>query len=211
MPVKCDIPLFKRFAPKRFVPFNANQLARLSKMNSTRQFKLLGVLSDNLNDESAQALRMLARLGTDRLKNVTRIGVPLAEKEAAAIANAEQIAAELGDTTIEGYSRVADQISQSYRKGAVMSEGERAIVYPIFAKQMDELPMLIQQLDEALANGNDNMVAYLGAELTKTMSTAAAIAGDKNAVSVAFRSFENLNKVLKDGGKLSSFLANGPC
>lgn len=211
MAVKCDIPLFKRLAPKRFVPFTPNQLARLSKMDPNRQFKLLGVLSQNLDDESSQALKMLVGIGKERLKNATRVGVTLTEKEAQAAASADQIAAEVGADKMESYSRVADKVAASYRKGAVMTEGERAIVYPVFAKQMDELPMLIEQLDAALMNGNDNMVAYLGSELAKTMASAAAIAGDKNAVSTALKSFENLNKVLRDGGKLSSFLANGPC
>jgi hypothetical protein len=106
---------------------------------------------------------------------------------------------------------VADDIAKQYRKGDVLTDAERQIVYPIFAKQMQDLPILMQQLDEALLAGDDNMVAFLGSQLTKTMSSAAAIAGDKNAVSVALKSFENLNQMFKNGGKISSFIANGPC
>jgi hypothetical protein len=207
----CNTLIFRKFAPKNIRPFTPNQLARISAMDPNRKFKLLGVLSQNLNDESAKALAQLAQVGATRLKNATRIGVPLEEKEAAALADAQKIAAEVGATDMEGYARVADKIAAQYRKGDIMSEGERAILYPIFAKQMQDLPVLTRQLEEALANNDDNMVAFLGAQLTKTMASAAAVAGDKNAVSVAFKSFENLNKAFKNGGTINSFLANGPC
>jgi uncharacterized protein YpuA (DUF1002 family) len=137
--------------------------------------------------------------------------VSLEDKEAAAVAEAKRLLSEVGAEDYEAYSRVADDIAKQYRKGDVLTDAERQIVYPIFAKQMQDLPILMQQLDEALLAGDDNMVAFLGSQLTKTMSSAAAIAGDKNAVSVALKSFENLNQMFKNGGKISSFIANGPC
>ena len=207
----CNVGLFKKFAPKSVRPFTANQLARISTMDPNKKFKLLGVLSQNLDDESSKALKMLAQVGKRRLESVTRIGVPVAEKEAAAVAEAQRIMQEVGAEDFDAYSRVANQIASQYRKGDMLTDGERQILYPIFAKQMQDLPILMQQLDEALLAGDDNMVAFLGAQLTKTMSSAAAIAGDKNAVSVAFKSFENLNQMFRNGGKVSSFIANGPC
>lgn len=207
----CNIGLFKKFAPKSVRPFTANQLARISQMDPNKKFKLLGVLSQNLDDESSKALKMLAQVGKQRLQSVTRIGVSLEDKEAAAVAEAKRLLSEVGADDYEAYSRVADDIAKQYRKGDVLTDAERQIVYPIFAKQMQDLPILMQQLDEALLAGDDNMVAFLGSQLTKTMSSAAAIAGDKNAVSVALKSFENLNQMFKNGGKISSFIANGPC
>jgi|Wag4MinimDraft_6_1082665.scaffolds.fasta_scaffold00071_22 hypothetical protein len=207
----CNIGLFKKFAPKSVRPFTANQLARISQMDPNKKFKLLGVLSQNLDDESSKALKMLAQVGKQRLQSVTRIGVSLEDKEAAAVAEAKRLLSEVGAEDYEAYSRVADDIAKQYRKGDVLTDAERQIVYPIFAKQMQDLPILMQQLDEALLAGDDNMVAFLGSQLTKTMSSAAAIAGDKNAVSVALKSFENLNQMFKNGGKISSFIANGPC
>lgn len=207
----CNIGLFKKFAPKSVRPFTANQLARISQMDPNKKFKLLGVLSQNLDDESSKALKMLAQVGKQRLQSVTRIGVSIADKEAAAVAEAKRLLSEVGAEDYEAYSRVADDIAKQYRKGDVLTDAERQIVYPIFAKQMQDLPILMQQLDEALLAGDDNMVAFLGSQLTKTMSSAAAIAGDKNAVSVALKSFENLNQMFKNGGKISSFIANGPC
>lgn len=208
----CNTLLFKKFSPKTVRPFTANQLARISSMDPNRKFKLLGVLAQNLDDDASKALKQLAQVGARRLRNATNIGVSLAEKEAAAVAEAKRIAEEVGGADMEAYSNVADKIAEQYRKGTILSPGERQLLYPVFAKQMQDLPILVQQLDEALAAGDDNMTAFLGAQLTKTMSSAAAVAGDKNAVSVAFKSFENLNKMFQGkGGQVTSFLANGPC
>lgn len=208
----CNYQYYKYFLPDRKVtPLTARQLELIGQMDPNRKFKYLGALSKNLDDESLNIFKQLEQVAPKRFKQMTNIGVPLNVKERAAVESAQALTARIDPQTKDMYGRVADKIATDYRKGDVMSAAERQILYPAFAKQMQELPLLVNQLETALAKNDEQLTAYLAAQLTKTITSATAIAGDKNAVSVALKSFENLNRVINKGGNLSSILANGVC
>lgn len=208
----CNYQYYKYFMPDRKVTqLTDNQISMIGKMDPDRKFKYLGALSKSLDDESMTIFKQLEQIAPQRFKQMTRIGVPLADKERSAVEAAQKLAAEIDPEARDMYGRVAEKIAKQYRKGDVMSEAERQILYPTFAKQMQELPTLVMQLEQALAANDEQLAAFLTAQLTKTITSATAIAGDKNAVSVAMKSFENLNKVLNKGGQLPSILANGVC
>jgi hypothetical protein len=208
----CNYQYYKYFMPDRKVTqLTDRQISMIGQMDPARKFKYLGALSKSLDDDSMAVFRQLEQIAPQRFKQMTRIGVPLNDKEKEAVEAAQRMAQELAPGARDQYDRVADKIAQQYRKKDILSDAERQILYPVFAKQMQELPTLVMQLDSALAAGDEQLAAYLTAQLTKTITAATAIAGDKNAVSVAMKSFENLNKVLNKGGQLPSILANGVC
>lgn len=208
----CNLEYYKYFLPDRKVtPLTERQLSMIGKMDPERKFKYLGALSRNLDDDSLSIFRQLEQIAPRRFSQMTNLGVSLSQKEQDAIVAAERLAQEIAPDSARMYESAADEIAKQYRKGETLTGAERAILYPTFAKQMQELPLLVNQLDHALNSNDTQLTAYLAAQLTKTVTSATAIAGDKNAVSVALKSFENLNKVLKNGGNLSSILANGVC
>jgi len=208
----CNREYYKYFLPTRKVtPLTERQLSLIGKMDPDRKFKYLGALSNSLDDESLSIFRQLEQIAPKRFSQMTNLGVSLAQKEQDAIVAAERLAQEINPESANMYGDVADKIAKEYRKNQVLSGAERAILYPTFAKQMEELPLLVRQLDQALTENDEQLTAFLAAKLTKTITAATAIAGDKNAVSVALKSFENLNKVLKNGGSVPSILSNGVC
>ena len=71
----------------------------------------------------------------------------------------------------------------------------------------------MSQLDEAIAADSGPQIAMFAAQLTKFITASTAISGDKNAVSIAFKSYERLNNLIKSGKaeQVNQLFIDGTC
>jgi hypothetical protein len=71
----------------------------------------------------------------------------------------------------------------------------------------------MNQLDAAIESNSGELMALAAADLTKFISASTAISGDKNAVQIAFKSFERLNKIITSGkgGQINQLFIDGTC
>lgn len=209
---KCFAPYYKHLLPKKEVtPLTPRQLRMINKVDPTRKAKLIGALSKYIDDGSMAALNIADQISPQRLKQLTRLGQAATEQEAQALRQIEEIRDKIDPARKQDFDFVADEIVKRYRKGDVFSEGERELVYSVFARQQQELPVLMEQLEEALALNDDDLISMFGAKYLQFVNTAAAIAGDKNAVSMIQRSYKRLNKQLMSRGTIERLFDNEAC
>lgn len=210
MSKRCYLDKFARFLPESISPnLTADQIKSLSTLDSKDAAKLLGRMSE-IPDKRMTDL-MSKMLSPEQVGKVSRIGQPITENEKAAQAEAKRIAEELSPDQLENGRRAAQIIAAKYSKGDLLSEGQRELVATHFAGRMDETIGIIEQLDNALDNGNDATVAYLWNKLTPTITLGSALMGDKNALSRALRDQKRINKIIAEGGDIMRLFENGAC
>jgi len=210
---KCYAPYYKHLLPKkRISPLTPRQLKMISEIKDpTRKAKALGVLSKYLDDTSLVALNIADQISPQRLKQLTRLGQPMSEQERQAQGQIQEIMQSIDPAMKEDFDFVSEQIAKQYRKGDVLTEGEREILYGVFAKQQQELPVVMAQLEEALALNDDELITLFGGKYLQFVQAAAAVAGDKNAVSMVQRSYKRLNKQLKDNSAITRLFDDEAC
>jgi uncharacterized membrane protein len=146
----------------------------------------------------------------------TRIGTPVADIDQQIQADVDKLKQDLSrysPETLATNEQIADRIAKNYRKTEILPGAERNFLYTAYSKQLEELPLVMQQLDSALNAGDGNQTALFAAQLTKFITASTAIAGDKNAVSIAFKSFERLNKLIQSGKaeEVNKLFIDGTC
>jgi hypothetical protein len=197
MSKRCYLDKFSRFLPEDISPnLTADQIKALSALDSKDAAKLLGRMSEIPDKRVADLMSKM--LSPEQVGKVSRIGQPITENEKAAQAEANG-------------RRAAQIIAAKYSKGDLLSEGQRELVATHFAGRMDETIGIIDQLDNALDNGNDATVAYLWNKLTPTITLGSALMGDKNALSRALRDQKRINKIIAEGGDIMRLFENGAC
>lgn len=210
MSKRCYLDKFARFLPESISPnLTADQIKSLSTLDSKDAAKLLGRMSEIPDKRVADLMSKM--LSPEQVSKVSRIGQPITENEKAAQAEAKRIAEELSPDQLENGRRAAHIIAAKYSKGDLLSEGQRELVATHFAGRMDETIGIIEQLDNALDNGNDATVAYLWNKLTPTITLGSALMGDKNALSRALRDQKRINKIIAEGGDIMRLFENGAC
>ena len=216
----CKLPEHKYFVPnKGLAPLTYKQTKNISEFiaqNPERGTKFVGALAKSLDDQSLSLLKAAEAYAPSRMGSKTRLGTPVTAIDKQNAAEAQKIIqanSNIGEESLDTTFKVADRIAKNYRKGNVLQGGERDIVYNVFAQQIDRLPTVVDQLDAALDANSGPMVALAAADLTKFISAATTISGDKNAVSIAFKSFERLNKILTSGkgGEINKLFIDGTC
>jgi hypothetical protein len=211
MAAKCKLPFYKNFLPeKRVAPLTERQIDLLSKMSPERQFKYLGATSKYLNDDVIQIVNKYGQV-SDRLSSKTRLGQSMSETEKELSQAADRLRNQVGADSLQGAAQFAESLAASYKKGDILEAGQRELLYPVVAKQLDNLQPIFAALDSATAKGDKQTSAYLAMELQKTVMGLGAVIGDKNAVSVAMSSFKRLNKLFETGGKMDRIFMNGDC
>lgn len=218
----CKRQEHKYFIPDtKVAPLTYRQIKAISaigKENPSRELKLVGRLSTILNDNDTamNVLKASETVAAKRMSAKTRIGTPVEAIDRQTeldVKTLMEVNKAQNPESLQSKMEVADKIARAYRKGEVMSGPQRDLVYNAFAKQLDDLPTVIEQLEASLESGSGALQALHASQLTKFLSSAAAVAGDKNAVSVAFKSFERLNTLLKNGkgGTLDRLFIDGAC
>lgn len=211
MAAKCKLPFYKNFLPeKRVAPLTERQISMLSKMNPDRKFKYLGAVSKHLNDETIQIINKYGQV-SDRLSSKTRKGQAFSETEKELSDAADKLRTQVGADSIQGAEQFVESLAASYKKGDILEAGQRELLYPVAAKQLDNLQSVFTAMDAATAKGDKQTAAFLAMELQRTVMSLGALIGDKNAVSVAMSSFKRLNKLFETGGKLDRLFINGDC
>lgn len=211
MAAKCKLPFYKNFLPeKRVAPLTERQINLLSKMSPERQFKYLGATAKYLNDDVVQIINRYGQV-SDRLSSKTRLGQPMSDTEKELSQAADRLRTQVGADSLQGAEQFAESLAASYKKGDVLEAGQRELLYPVVARQLDNLQPIFAALDSATAKGDKQTAAYLAMELQKTVMGLGAVIGDKNAVSVAMSSFKRLNKLFETGGKMDRIFMNGDC
>jgi len=210
---KCYAPYYKHLLPKkRISPLTPRQLKMISEIKDpTRKAKTLGVLAKYLDDTSLAALNIADQISPQRLKQLTRLGQPMSEQERQAQGQIQEIMQSLDPSAKQDFDWVSDQIAKQYRKGDVLTEGEREVLYAVFAKQQQELPVVMAQLEEAVALNDDELISLFGGKYLQFVQAAAAVAGDKNAVSMVQRSYKRLNKQIRDNTAITRLFDDEAC
>jgi hypothetical protein len=220
MMAACKLPDHKYFIPNKGVaPLTYKQTKNIGefiKKNPERGAKFVGALAKSLDDKALTLLKAGETYAPSRMQSKTRIGTPLSkidEENAKAAEELIQANSNLGEDTLDNTFKVADRIARNYRKGDILQGGERQIVYNVYAQQLDRLPLVMNQLDAAIESNSGELMALAAADLTKFISASTAISGDKNAVQIAFKSFERLNKILTSGkgGQINQLFIDGTC
>jgi len=209
---KCYAKHYERFLPKDFTAnFTAEQIRKISDMPSTTVSKMIGALAKAGDKNAIDVLSTIVSASPEKLQQLTRKGSTLSKLEREAVEEAEKIKRELSPEQLDDGTRAANIIASTYSKGRVLTEGEREILYPHFSKLSLELPSVMEQLEFAISEGNDQLASYLGNKLMRFYSVASAIAGDKNAVSISLNSMKRLNQEIGGAGQITRLFDNGAC
>lgn len=216
----CKTKEHEYFVPdRRVAPLTDRQIkaiAAMSKQNPERGAKFVGALARSLDDETLRVLKAAEKEAPARMASRTRIGTPVEDIDRQIQADVNKLRQDLSrysPETLATNEQIADRIAKNYRKTEVLPGAERNLLYTAYSKQLEELPLVMQQLDSALNAGDGNQTALFAAQLTKFITASTAIAGDKNAVSIAFKSFERLNKLIQSGKaeQVNNLFIDGTC
>lgn len=207
---RCYLDKFARFLPEDIAPnLTGEQIRKIAELSPEKSAKLLGKMSEVVDKRVLNTMKGM--LSDQNLRKVSRIGEPLSENERGAIEEAERIRRELSPDQLENGQRAAQLIASQYSKGQIMSEGQRELVATHFAARMEDTFSVLEQLDYAMDEGNDQLVSYLWNKLTPTISLGSALMGDKNALSRALRDQGRINKIIAEAGDISRLFENGAC
>ena len=216
----CKTKEHQYFIPnKRVAPLTDRQIkaiAAMGKANPQREAKFVGALAKSLDDETLRVLKAAEKEAPTRMASRTRIGTPVAEIDAqiqADVAKLKQDLSRYSAETLQSNEEIADRIARKYRREEILPGAERDLLYNAYSKQLNELPLIMRQLDEAIAADSGPQIAMFAAQLTKFITASTAIAGDKNAVSIAFKSYERLNKLIQSGKaeQVNQLFIDGTC
>jgi len=216
----CKTKEHQYFTPgKKVAPLTSRQIkaiAAMGKANPQREAKFVGALADSLDDEALRVLKAAEKEAPARMASRTRIGTPVEEIDAQIQADVRKLKEDLARNypeTIKTNEDIADAVSKTYRRGNILTGAERDLLYNSYSKQLNELPLIMSQLDEAIAADSGPQIAMFAAQLTKFITASTAISGDKNAVSIAFKSYERLNNLIKSGKaeQVNQLFIDGTC
>ena len=216
----CKTKEHQYFIPnKKVAPLTDRQIkaiAAMGKANPQREAKFVGALAKSLDDETLRVLKAAEKEAPARMASRTRIGTPVAEIDAqiqADVAKLKQDLSRYSAETLQSNEEIADRIARKYRREEILPGAERDLLYNAYSKQLNELPLIMRQLDEAIAADSGPQIAMFAAQLTKFITASTAIAGDKNAVSIAFKSYERLNKLIQSGKaeQVNQLFIDGTC
>jgi hypothetical protein len=209
---KCKLPYYKDFFPAATTaPLTGRQLDILSKATPARRFKYWGAVVNSLDDPTMDILEKYSRVKGDSIKSKTRKGQTLNEIEQDL---ANKVSKVMQQNKLESLGDTEDFVNSftaKYKKGQLLSEAQREILYPIVEAKRQRLPSLMSELETATAAGDKETAAALSIQLQETAAAFATLIGDKNAVSIALNSYKRLNEAFTTGGTVNQLFRNGDC
>lgn len=209
---KCKLPYYKDFFPAATTaPLTGRQLDILSKATPARRFKYWGAVVNSLDDPTMDILEKYSRVKGDSIKSKTRKGQTLNEIEQDL---ANKVSKVMQQNKLESLGDTEDFVNSftaKYKKGQLLSEAQREILYPIVEAKRQRLPSLMSEIEAATSAGDKETAAALSIQLQETAAAFSTLIGDKNAVSIALNSYKRLNESFKTGGAVNQLFRNGDC
>lgn len=208
--MKCKISKYSWLLPKNAGPLTAKQLEAFRSMSTERQSKYMGFRAYlDANDNSA--LNNIAVIKNRQFANQSQKGWTKRRIEADAVKRSEQITEDIRSSGGTDIADVGMHLLQNRVRGDVFNVAEKEIVAKTFLNRMNGLDFLTDQIDRAIARGDESALKLLSIEMNKTTGAIAAYLGDINATSVAFSHIKKLNADIAKGRELAKLFPDGGC
>lgn len=210
---KCFTPYYRNLLPKsKITPLTERQLRMVAGLDPARKGKVVSALTKYLDQDSLDALTTFAGTAPQRWQALNKFGATMNEQEQFALDQLNKIREGMTPEMASDASEIAEQIFKTFKRGDVLSQGEREFLTWFANKAITERPIVMEQLRSALELGDKDLITLYANKFMEYAATMSVIAADKRAASITLNSYKRLNKVLKSGnGKIDRLFDNGAC
>ena len=210
---KCFNPYYRKLLPRsKVTPLTERQLKMIAGMDAARKGKVITALTKYLDEDNVQALETFAGAAPQRWATMMKFGTTMNEQEKFALDQLSKMREGMTPEMADDASAIADTIFRTFKRGDVLSQGEREFLTWFAHKSIQERPVIMEQLRSALELGDKDLISLYASKYMEYATTMSVVAADKRAASITLNSYKRLNKILKSGnGKIDRLFDNGAC
>ena len=210
---KCYTPYYRNLLPKsKITPLTERQLRMVADLDPARKGKVVSALTKYLDQDNIDALQTFAGTAPQRWQALNKFGATMNEQEQFAMDQLQKMREGMTPEMAADASAIADQIFRTFKRGDVLSQGEREFLTWFANKSIQERPVVMEQLRSALEIGDKSLISLYANKFMEYATTMSVVAADKRAASITLNSYKRLNKMLQSGnGKIDRLFDNGAC